>query len=106
MLYTFKTLTAEEQEEMLVNTLKAQELDLYMHTMNKERFQDMITALPDGNDFKTKLQSEIVVIDSRLVEVNTTIASLEKQIPVELDIAVVMTRIKNKEDLAKGIAIV
>lgn len=97
---TFKTLTEHEKEEMLVNTLKAQELDLYMHTINKERYEDMIEALPVENEFRKRLEAEVTVVDSRLVEVNTIITSLEKQIPADIDYAVVLERIKAKE---KGI---
>ena len=101
-MYTFKTLTVAEQEEMLVNTLKAQEMDLYLHTLNKERFEDMVLTLPEGS-LKAKLQIEITVIESRLVEVGTTIESLEKQMPVGIDVPAVLVRLKEKEDAYRGI---
>jgi len=100
-MYTFKTLTVAEQEEMLVNTLKAQEMDLYLHTLNKERFEDMVLTLPEES-LKAKLQIEITVIASRLVEVETTIESLEKQMPVGIDIPAVLVRLKEKEDAYRG----
>jgi len=97
----YKTLTELEKEEMLIQTLKSQEMDLYIHSLNKERFEDMIPTLPIGDPFRQKLESEVVVIDSRLVEVNTILTSLEKQIPVDTNIATVLARIKAKEDAAK-----
>jgi len=96
----YKTITAEEKEDMLIQTLKAQEMDLYIHSLNKERYQDMVTTLPVDNAFRQKLESEILVIDSRLLEVNTAITSLEKQIPVGTDIPAVLARLKVKEDVA------
>ena len=92
------TITTEEKEDMLIQTLRAQEMDLYLHTLNKERFQDMVKGLPKGNEFRKRLEGEILVIDSRLVEVNTTIASLDKQIPEGTDVVAVLSRLKAKEE--------
>ena len=92
------TITAEEKEDMLIQTLKGQEMDLYIHTLNKERYQDIVANLPEGNEFRTKLEGEILVIDSRLVEVNTTIAALDKQIPAKTDVVAVLDRLKAKEE--------
>ena len=96
------TITIEEKEEMLIQTLKAQEMDLYIHTLNKERFQDMVLNLPEESEFRQKLEGEILVIDSRLEEVNATIASLEKQIPEDTDVPAVLVKLKAKE---KGAAL-
>ena len=95
---TLITITPEEKEDMLIQTLKGQEMDLYIHNLNKERFQDMITTLPVGNAFRIKLESEILVIDSRLVEVNAVITALDKQMPEGTDVAVVLARLKSKEE--------
>jgi len=91
------TITAEEKEDMLIQTLKAQEMDLYIHNLNKERYQDMLPNLPEG-PFKVRIEGEINTIDSRLVEVNAVITALDKQIPVGTDVAVVMARLKAKEE--------
>ena len=99
---TLITITKEEKEEMLIQTLKAQEMDLYIHTLNKERFQDMVLNLPEESEFRQKLEGEILVIDSRLEEVNATIASLEKQIPEDTDVPAVLVKLKAKE---KGAAL-
>ena len=92
------TITTEEKEDMLIQTLRAQEMDLYLHTLNKERFQDMVKGLPADSEFKAKLENEILVIDSRLVEVNTTITALDKQIPEGTDVVAVLARLKAKEE--------
>lgn len=106
MTYVFKTLKVEEQEEMLVNTLKAQELDLYLFTLNKERYEDMLPNLPDTvtingqvfpNEFKLKIASEINVLNSRLNDVTHTITAVEKQIPVDIDYPAVLLRLETKQ---------
>ena len=94
------TITAEEKEDMLIQTLRGQEMDLYIHNINKQRFQDMVIALPADNAFRIKLESEILVIDSRLAEVNAVITALDKQIPEGIDVAVVVARLKAKEEAA------
>jgi len=94
---TLITITKEEKEEMLIQTLKAQEMDLYIHTLNKERFQDMVLNLPEDNTFRHKLEEEILVIESRLGEVNATMIALEKQIPEDTDVPAVLVKLKAKE---------
>ena len=97
---TLITITPEEKEDMLIQTLRGQEMDLYIHNINKQRFQDMVIALPADNAFRIKLESEILVIDSRLAEVNAVITALDKQIPEGIDVAVVVARLKAKEEAA------
>jgi len=92
------TITAEEKEEMLIQTLRSQEMDLYLHNLNKERYQDIVASLPADNAFRIRLESEILVIDSRLVEVNSTITALDKQIPTKTDVVAVLARLKAKEE--------
>ena len=94
------TITAEEKEDMLIQTLRAQEMDLYIHNLNKERYQDIVKNLPADNDFRKNLEKEILVIDSRLEEVNATVAALDKQMPTGIDVPVVMARLKAKEEKA------
>ena len=99
---TLITITAEEKEDMLIQTLRAQEMDLYLHNLNKERYQDIVASLPADNAFRIRLESEILVIDSRLVEVNTTITALDKQIPARTDVVAVLARLKAKEEAVTG----
>ena len=95
---TLITITPEEKEDMLIQTLRGQEMDLYIHNLNKERFQDIVASLPEDNEFRKKLESEILVIDSRLAEVNAVITALDKQLPEGINVAVVMARLKAKEE--------
>jgi len=95
---TLITITPEEKEDMLIQTLRGQEMDLYIHNLNKERFQDIVDSLPADNEFRKKLESEILVIDSRLAEVTSVITALDKQLPKGIDVPVVMARLKAKEE--------
>jgi hypothetical protein len=98
MNYEYKLLTQDERDEMLAQTLKAQETDLFMHTSNKERFLEMIDLLPEDNLFRKKLEKEIEVIDSRLIEVSTIIETLEHQLPDNQRLQAAMTRIKERDN--------
>jgi hypothetical protein len=90
----FKLLKQEEQDEMLAETLLAQERDLYMHEINKERFLGIINSLPAENSFRQKLEREIPVIDSRIEEVSSIIDALEPQLPDNQRLTDAMTRIE------------
>ena len=94
------TITDQEKEDMLIQTLRAQEMDLYIHNLNKVRYQDIVASLPKGNEFRANLEKEILVIDSRLEEVNATVAALDKQMPTNINVAVVMARLKAREEKA------
>jgi len=96
---TTTTITDEEKEDMIIQTLRGLEMDLYIHNLNKERYQDMIPNLPEG-PFKVRIQGEITTINSRLVEVNTSLTALDKQMPAGIDVAVVLTRLKAREEAA------
>lgn len=111
-MYIFKTLTEEEKEDMIVDTLRNNERDLYAHTVTKERVDAIIPTMPaqitkvndDGSEELVvnpqiiHYKKKIAEVTGRIVEVQAIIDKTLPQIAKE-KIPVVLARIKAKEAL-------
>lgn len=95
----FKTLTQEEMDDMLVSTLKAQEVDLYIHTVNKQRYEEMLKTMEEG-EFKSRVQHLLQETDTRITEVNTILNALEKQLPIQSRVDASILREKQKRSIS------
>ena len=80
----YHLLSIEEQHDMLVRTLIAQERDHYVHTMNQERYEFML-AEADAEQKDSPWYQQIAKLLSdtkdRKHEVSTIISALKKQLP-------------------------
>ena len=94
---TYKMLSQDERDEMLAQTLLAQERDAFMHGVNLERF-DTIIADPLTPDYfrehVTSLRNETA---SRIAEVDATIRALEPQLPDATRLEAAKVRIATRE---------
>jgi hypothetical protein len=92
----YNVLSQDEQDEIIVAFMQAQERDLFCHQLNLERYNRMLETLADG-EFKshiTKLRDETA---KRLAEVQAIIAATECQLPPQERIEAAKTRIASKE---------
>jgi len=92
----FKTLTQDDQDLIIVQTLKAQEQDLFCHQINKSRYEAMLPSLPEG-EFKERIGRLLLETNSRLEEVSAILEAVKVQAPSQERIDAVLTTIKSKE---------
>lgn len=97
---TYLVLSQDEQDDMLVQTLLAQERDHCAHQLNLERFEAMLGGLPSGpwRERIQQLRDETVV---RLREVESIMEALEPQVPAGTRRTAALTRIRAREQAAQ-----
>lgn len=95
--YQFKLLTQDERDEMLAQTLKNQEVDIFMHTVNKSRYQQIIPQLAEDNQLRKKLEKDVHDIDNRLAEIGAIITALTPQLPPLSRLKAAMSRLEQKQ---------
>ena len=105
MAYEYRHLSLDERDEMLVATMQAQERDLFMHTVNLERFEAIIAAAGTASPFTERIAGEIPVLRSRIVEVTAIIAALEPQMPPQARAAAAASRLKARQDAVTNKAV-
>ena len=88
----YKLLDADTRNEMLANTLLAQEQDHFSHTTNIERYKAMLAALPPG-PWKDKVQHLHDEGVGRLTEVSSIITALTPQLPAKAILDAAMARV-------------
>lgn len=86
----------EEKHDIILQYLKAQEKDHFVHNLNKTRYEDMLTTLPEGS-FRTRIQGLLDETNSRLIEVEAIIESTKKDLPSAGVITAALDRLKTKE---------
>lgn len=93
--YNFKVLSQEDQDEILVEFLEAQERDLFCHQINLERYQEMLETLEPGpwRDRILQLKQET---ESRLEEVESIIEATLRQLPPPERLEAAKQRVKEK----------
>ena len=94
MLY--EILSQDEQDEIIVSFLLAQERDQFCHELNRTRYDAMLLTLPEGKwkEQITELRAETL---SRLNEVNTIIEATKPQLPDAVRVNAAKDRIKARE---------
>ena len=95
MSYTFKALSQDEQDDIVVAYFTGLERDKFSHEINLNRFDAMLPNLPDG-DFKKRISELRADTASRLVEVDALIAATEAQIPPADRLTASQQRISSK----------
>lgn len=93
----YKTITQDEKDEILTGTLMSQERDLYIHNINKERYESMLQNLPAG-EFKARIERLLAETNMRIVEINSILAALTPQLPSDEKINQAVSRIQDKEN--------
>ncbi len=94
----YRALSKKERDIMLVNTLLSQERDHFMHTVNAERFQNMLASgLDPESEFAKRLQALLLDTISRKMEVELIIDNLLPQLPNETEVETALVFINAKE---------
>ena len=89
-------LTREEQDDLIVQTYKSNEKDLFVHQLNQTRFLDMLVSLPDG-EWKVRIQKLSDDTASRILEVQSIVDATEPQLPNAAAITESLGRLKLQE---------
>jgi ferritin-like metal-binding protein YciE len=100
--YQYQLLTQEEQDEIIATFLKAQERDLFVHNLNRQRFEDMLGTLPAG-EFRQRIQQLKAETEQRISEVDAIIKSTAKQLPPQARLQAAAQRIAAREEAARGL---
>ncbi len=91
----YQVLSQDEQDDIIISFMLAQERDKYCHELSLQRYATMLKTLGAGewHDRISKLQAETV---SRLAEVNSIIDATRAQMPPLDRIAVAKARLVAK----------
>ena len=66
----YKTLTKKEKAAVVVNFLHIQEMDHYLHSLNIERYQKILSDPGlSGGEFREKIEKLLIDTKARLFEV-------------------------------------
>jgi len=76
----FKVISADEQDDIVVGFMLAQERDVFCHDLNQTRYTALLTTLPAG-PFREKIQGLLDSTIARKAEVEAIIAETDKQLP-------------------------
>lgn len=93
---SYQILTKDQQDEIVVQHLEATERDHFCHTINKERYENILKAGPP-QPFADRIQGLLTETESRLIEVEHIMAELNAQaVAQNIDIAATVSRIAAK----------
>ena len=89
----YQVLSQDEQDDIIVSFMLSQERDKYCHSLNLERYTEMLKTLEAGpwRDRVTKLKDDTV---SRLAEVDSIIAVTTPQMPPAERLAAAIARLQ------------
>jgi hypothetical protein len=94
--YTYKFMTQDEQDDLLVQMMASQERDLHSHTTNLDRFKAIMDQLAADSPLRAKYQMLIDQTTSRIEEVSAIIAATEPTLPPQARIDAAKMRLKAK----------
>ena len=97
----YDLISQEEQDDMLVQTLKSQQMDHFVHTLNAARYRSIIASAADGA-WKGRITGLLEETESRIGEVESIVDALLPQMPPEGRKAAARARIKAAEATVKA----
>lgn len=95
----YKTLTDNQQDEILVSTLAAQEVDLFSHETSITRYETMLKTLPEGK-FRIRIENLLKETKSRRDEVQAIIDATIPQLPSDQRVMSAVGRLIDKGHIA------
>lgn len=98
----YKLLTEDERDEMIANTLLAQERDHFSHASNIERYTAMLEDLPEG-PFRDRVAGLLQETRSRIAEVESIIAKTEPQLPPRARLDAAAARVLAREETTRTV---
>ena len=97
----YDLISQEEQDNMLVQTLRSQQMDHYVHSLNAARYRSIIASAADG-PWKGRITEMLAETESRIGEVESIVAALLPQMPPEGRKVAAVARIKAAEATVKA----
>lgn len=100
-------LTQREKDQMLFNTMRAQQMDLHTHQMNKVRYEQILATLDpevmtgDGKNritLKAKYEKLLSDTNDRIAEVQSIIDGTEAQLPTPEVLQVFLEEVEAEQD--------
>nr|WP_297805374.1 hypothetical protein [Tepidiforma sp.] len=89
-------------DDIVVEFLKAQERDLFVHNLNRKRFENMLQTLPPG-EFRQRIQQLKAETEQRISEVDTIIRATANQLPPQTRLQAAAQRIAARQEAARGL---
>jgi hypothetical protein len=100
----YQVLTQDEQDEIVVQFLHAQERDHFCHTINQQRYAEMLKTLTKGDPFAARIQGLHDETVSRLTEVSAIIDQTVPQLPADpAMLSAAIDRVRTKAAIAAGL---
>ena len=96
----YQVLTQEDQDEIIVDYMKATERDLHCHLINVERY-DVILAGATGAEHRSDIEGRRTEALSRIEEVQAISNATVAQLPTRARIDLALARIKIREERAR-----
>ena len=97
----YRVLSQNERDDMLTETLLAQERDAFAHHMNLERFDAIIADEATSPEFRERIEGLRADTSSRIAEVDVIIRSLTPQLPTAERLAAAKTRIDARAEASQ-----
>jgi hypothetical protein len=96
-------LNEDEKNEILINTLLAQERDHFCYERNVERYTNLIPTLPEG-EYKDKISALLITEQKALENTEATLAHTQAQLPSDANVlAEAIDKYKTKQLVQQGL---
>lgn len=92
----FTLLSQDEQDDLVMSFMLAQERDQFAHELNQARYDAMLATIPDGA-WKQRIKELRDQTAARLEEVNSIVEATKPQLPPQARRGAAMRRLKEKE---------
>ena len=89
----YLVLTQDEQDDIMVAFMLAQERDQFTHGVNRQRYEAMLLTLNAG-PFRDRINQLLSETNSRIVEVDAIVQHSFSQMPPSVRIAAAVARLK------------
>jgi hypothetical protein len=91
--YTYVLLRQDEIDEMIAQTLLANERDLAMHRLNRERYEAMLPMLAEGA-WKERIAKLLAETEDRIGEVLSILDATRSQAPDAARLSAALQRLE------------
>ena len=97
----YDLISQEDQDDMIVQTMKSQQMDHFVHTLNAARYRSIIASAADG-PWKQRITGLLEETESRIGEVESIVDALLPQMPPEERKVAAVARIQAAEAIVKA----
>lgn len=93
----YDLLTQDEMDEMLVEYMRAQQRDHFLHSINLQRAREVVAMLPAESPFRAHMEQFAADTESRIQEVESLIRATEAQMPPQERRVAALEKIQQRE---------